>query len=209
MRDAAEHAKGGVVLDAGAGHQRYRPFFDDAIYVAQEHPIAGRQHKKIAEYDILSDVKRIPLQEGCVDLVLSTSSLEHMEFPERFFTESFRVLRPGGALYVNVPFAYLEHEPFFLRYGYELVGLFYGARHRLLDEHAYPGVKKVPGNPVVEVRGHGYGYGLGLIQEVLIVQVIIGFIFSSRLFGPLLIAVADPDQGCVLKLGIDPGVEGP
>jgi SAM-dependent methyltransferase len=108
--DAAEHARGGVILDAGAGHQRYGPFFDDAIYVAQEHPIAGRQNKDIVEYDILSDAKRIPLQEGCVDLVLSTSSLEHMEFPERFFTESFRVLRPGGALYVNVPFAYLEHE---------------------------------------------------------------------------------------------------
>jgi SAM-dependent methyltransferase len=110
LREAAEHAKGGVVLDAGAGHQRYRPFFEDSIYVAQEHPVAGRQNKNIAEYDILSDVKRIPLQEGCLDLVLSTSSLEHMEFPERFFTESLRVLRPGGALYVNVPFAYLEHE---------------------------------------------------------------------------------------------------
>lgn len=108
--EAASEAKGGVILDAGAGHQRYKPFFDSSIYVAQEHPVAGSQNKGIKEYDILSDVKEIPLQDCSIDIVLSTSSLEHMEFPESFFSESFRVLKPGGSLFVNVPFAYHEHE---------------------------------------------------------------------------------------------------
>jgi hypothetical protein len=44
--EAAEEAKGGVVLDAGAGYQRYKPFFSESIYIAQEHPIAGKQNKK-------------------------------------------------------------------------------------------------------------------------------------------------------------------
>jgi len=109
--DAAREAEGGVVLDAGAGHQRYKPFFWKSVYVAQEHPIAGKANKGITQYDILSDVRRIPLLDGSVDLVLSTSSLEHMEFPEEFFHEVIRVLCPGGALYVNVPFVYPEHEP--------------------------------------------------------------------------------------------------
>lgn len=108
--EAAEAAKGGVVLDAGAGHQRYKPFFDDSIYIAQEHPFAGQQNKNIEEYDILSDIKNIPLRDNSVDVVLSTSSLEHIEFPDLFFSESFRVLKPGGSLYINVPFAYPEHE---------------------------------------------------------------------------------------------------
>jgi SAM-dependent methyltransferase len=107
---AAEAGPDGVVLYAGAGHQRYKPFFAKSIYVAQEHPTAGELNKGIHEYDILSDVKRIPLQEGCVDLVLSTNSLEHVERPDLFFAEAYRVLVPGGALYVNVPFAYPEHE---------------------------------------------------------------------------------------------------
>ncbi|MEL7240510.1 MAG: hypothetical protein AAGK78_16760, partial [Planctomycetota bacterium] len=51
---AAEAARGGVLLDAGAGHQRYRPFFTDATYIAQEHPVAGAANKGIARYDILA-----------------------------------------------------------------------------------------------------------------------------------------------------------
>jgi SAM-dependent methyltransferase len=108
--EAAEEAQGGVVLDAGAGHQRYKPFFHRSLYLAQEHPIAGLKNKGIKNYDILSDIKKIPLADNCVDLILSTSSLEHVEFPDMFFAESVRVLKPGGSLYINVPFAYEEHE---------------------------------------------------------------------------------------------------
>lgn len=110
LTKAAAFATGGVVLDAGAGHQRYKPFFHASVYVAQEHPIAGARNKGITEYDILSDVRTIPLNDGCVDLVLSTSSLEHMEFPQEFFREALRVLKPGGALYIHVPFLLPEHE---------------------------------------------------------------------------------------------------
>ena len=108
--EAAAEARGGVVLDAGAGHQRYRPFFEDCMYLAQEHPVAGVENKGIRKYDILCDVKNIPLRDNSVDVVLSTSSLEHVREPEAFFRESFRVLAPGGSLRINVPFVYLEHE---------------------------------------------------------------------------------------------------
>lgn len=107
---AAQTAEGGVVLDAGAGHQRYKPFFCDALYIAQEHPVAGAVNKGICVYDILCDVKHIPLQADSVDVVLSTSSLEHIRDPDLFFKEANRVLAPGGSLWINVPFAYNEHE---------------------------------------------------------------------------------------------------
>lgn len=83
--EAADFADGGVILDAGAGAQRYKPFFHRSHYIAQEHPIAGQQNKGLQVFDILCDVRTIPLKDNSVDLVLSTSSLEHMEYPEAFF----------------------------------------------------------------------------------------------------------------------------
>lgn len=108
--DAADSCEGGVLLDAGSGYQRYKPFFEKSIYIGQEHPEAGKINKGINEYDILCDVKSIPLKDCCVDGVLSTSSFEHFEYPQEFVNEAFRVLKPGGALWLQVPFVYNEHE---------------------------------------------------------------------------------------------------
>lgn len=107
---AAKAAEGGVVLDAGAGYQRYKPFFRKSLYLAQEHPVAGAANKGIRSYDILCDVKKIPILDNSVDVVLSTTSLEHYRDPDSFFSEAYRVLKPGKSLWVYVPFAYPEHE---------------------------------------------------------------------------------------------------
>jgi hypothetical protein len=107
---AMAEAKGGVVLDAGAGHQAYKPFFSESLYLAQEHPISGAEAKKLESYDILCDIQVIPLVDSSVRLIYSNSSLEHMRYPEPFFREAHRVLEPGGALYIHVPFFYHEHE---------------------------------------------------------------------------------------------------
>ncbi len=81
LTKAFDFAATGVVLDAGAGQQRYAPFFRRSLYLAQEHPIAGVINKGIKEFDILSDVSCIPLVDDSIDMVLSTSSLEHYEDP--------------------------------------------------------------------------------------------------------------------------------
>lgn len=138
--EAAKEAKGGVIVDAGAGGQRYKPFFDESIYIAQEHPIAGQQNKNIQVYDILSDVKTIPIKDGSVDLVLSTSSLEHMEFPDLFFAESIRILKPGGALYINVPFAYEEHE---IPYDFQRP-----TRYGLIRYYSHAGFERISVSPI-------------------------------------------------------------
>lgn len=113
LLDAARHGAGGVVLDAGAGRQRYRPLFEEtSLYLAQEHPMAlALKGMPAGAYDMLVPVDEcIPLREECVDVVISTVVLEHLRYPERFFAEAFRVLKPGGRLYVQAPLNYPEQE---------------------------------------------------------------------------------------------------
>ena len=99
----------GILLDYGSGFKRYAPFFDNTFLLAQEHPESGKKNKNIVDYDILSTGK-IPLKDSSIDVVLSTSSLEHLENPHLFFQESFRVLRAGGSIAIQCPFAFSEHE---------------------------------------------------------------------------------------------------
>lgn len=109
---AAEFCKNGVILDAGAGHQRYKPFFEECIYITQEHK-SGIKFKNMEniEYDLISGLdEKIPLKDNALDGILSTSVIEHLKYPDKFFSEAYRVLKPGGKLFVTVPFCYLEHE---------------------------------------------------------------------------------------------------
>ena len=112
LTDAAEFCKNGVILDAGAGHQRYKPFFEKSLYLTQEH-MSGVELKNMhsVDYDLVSPLdEKIPLKDDCLDGVLSTSVIEHIRYPERFIKESFRVLKPGGKIFINVPFIHNEHE---------------------------------------------------------------------------------------------------
>ena len=43
-------------------------------------------------------------------MVLSTSVVEHLRYPVKFFEEAFRVIKKGGHLFIHVPFVYGEHE---------------------------------------------------------------------------------------------------
>lgn len=52
---------------------------------------------------VQGDAARLPFADESVDLVLSTDAWEHVEDDEAVAAESFRVLRPGGTLFVAVP----------------------------------------------------------------------------------------------------------
>ena len=56
----------------------------------------------------LSEV--LPLKDESVDTVILSDVLEHIYKPEFLLQEIHRILRPQGALLLNVPFLYPEHE---------------------------------------------------------------------------------------------------
>jgi SAM-dependent methyltransferase len=60
--------------------------------------------------DHLADVERLPYDDQSVGTVLALSTFEHVPHFWRGFAEVARVLRPGGAFLVAVPFHFHIHD---------------------------------------------------------------------------------------------------
>lgn len=105
------------VLDAGAGEAAYRELFRHCRYVATDLGV-GDASWNYGNLNSVSELERLPFRSGAFDAVLCTQVLEHVEWPRECVAEFYRVLRPGGTLYVTVPMAQAEHQvPFdFFRY---------------------------------------------------------------------------------------------
>ena len=108
-RASIETAPGASVLDAGAGEQQYRWLFDHARYVACDFG-KGDDAWNYSGIDTLCDLEAVPLRSGSFDVCLLTEVLEHVARPELVMAELARILRPGGRIYVTVPFAFPEHQ---------------------------------------------------------------------------------------------------
>lgn len=93
-----------VLVNVGAAIEKvfqvvYGPY-RDVIRVGLPHD--GR-------VDAIGDAMDYPLVDGSVDLLVSSSVLEHIPDPELAIREVFRVLKPGGLVYAEVPFMRAFH----------------------------------------------------------------------------------------------------
>jgi ubiquinone/menaquinone biosynthesis C-methylase UbiE len=53
----------------------------------------------------LADVRRLPFQDGEIDVYISLGVIEHFEEgPEKALKEAYRVLKPGGTAIIEVPY---------------------------------------------------------------------------------------------------------
>lgn len=108
---------GASVLDAGAGEGAYRRFFEHCNYRSVDLAV-GEELWNYAHLDYVAPLHDLPIEDNFFDAVLCTQVLEHLEWPRESVREMFRVLKPGGTLYMTVPMAHCEHQqPYdFFRY---------------------------------------------------------------------------------------------
>ncbi len=59
--------------------------------------------------DIIGDIHHLPFDDDSQEAILCIAVLEHVENPFKAVSEMHRVLRPGGYLFVYVPFLYYYH----------------------------------------------------------------------------------------------------
>ncbi|AMK18948.1 class I SAM-dependent methyltransferase [Sphingobium sp. MI1205] len=89
---------GGMVLDCGAGS---REFTSDNLIQTEIMPYNN--------VDILAVNQSLPFQDCVFDAIFSFDVLEHVTDPFLCAQELARVLKPGGYLYLDLPFLQLEH----------------------------------------------------------------------------------------------------
>lgn len=105
-RSLPEHA---AVLDAGAGECVYRRYFSHCRYTSIDSGV-GESGWDYSQLDHVGNLHEMPFDESEFDAVLCTQVLEHLEWPRESVSEMYRVLKPGGKLYLTVPMAQSEHQ---------------------------------------------------------------------------------------------------
>jgi SAM-dependent methyltransferase len=90
------------VLDVGAGHGPYRPFFQHVQYES-----ADVQDNGVVDH--VCDIHQLPMADNTYDLVFCSQTLEHVRRPARAMREIGRVLKPGGEAWLSAPLVFQEH----------------------------------------------------------------------------------------------------
>jgi SAM-dependent methyltransferase len=113
-----------LLLDAGSGKQRWRTALAAAArYEATDFENMFDEKGK-GKQDFICNLEAIPQPAGRYDAILNTQVLEHIEHPQKAIDECFRILKPGGSLYLTTNQMFPVHAApynffFFTRYGLE------------------------------------------------------------------------------------------
>ena len=116
---------GALVLDAGAGNQPYRKFFAHTEYESCDYlPVLSEIHKSgHVPQTFYCDLEEIPKADNTYDVIICNQVLEHVKRPETVICELFRVLKPGGGLFLTAPQCYGIHMAPYNYFNFQSYGL--------------------------------------------------------------------------------------
>jgi SAM-dependent methyltransferase len=93
-----KNSKDGFILDAGAGLRK------------NPHPkVINAEIYDYPSTDILCIGQNLPFKDNTFEAALSFAVLEHVDNPFQCANELVRVVKPGGKIYVIIPFLQAEH----------------------------------------------------------------------------------------------------
>jgi SAM-dependent methyltransferase len=109
-----------IIYDIGAKDARAR-YFEDPPPGAR---ITCTDIQPGPGVDIVADAQNMPqIPTESADCVFLVSVLQYIPSPQQAIDEVFRILRPGGIVYVNVPFIFYYHDDPVDLYRFSLPGL--------------------------------------------------------------------------------------
>jgi SAM-dependent methyltransferase len=94
-----------TILDYGCGGSPYRSLFPNAFYKRADYL---QDHGDSLDYVLFED-SRVKESDNAFDFILSTQVLEHVGSPAIYLAECFRLLKPGGTLYITTHGTYPDH----------------------------------------------------------------------------------------------------
>lgn len=111
----------GDLLDIGCGKMPYKNYILEhsnvSNYIGLDIETAKTYHETIKP-DFTWDGSTMPFENDSFNCVIATEVLEHCPLPEVVLMEVYRVLKPGGVLFLTVPFLWNLHEVPFDEYRY-------------------------------------------------------------------------------------------
>jgi SAM-dependent methyltransferase len=138
-----------VIYDIGAQEARGRYAFGA--------PPAGSRIVCVDLYpgpgvDVVADAHDLHMvKDGSADCVVAVGLLLHCRFPQQVIDEFFRILKPGGILYVNTPFVFVhsEHPDVYFHFTYEGLQVLCRA-----FEHVQSGFNRGPASSMCHLMIH-------------------------------------------------------
>jgi SAM-dependent methyltransferase len=98
----------GRMLDVGCGQKPYAHLFRVTEHVGLEIDTPEARARKRADH--FYDGRQFPFLDESFDCVFASQVFEHVFNPDEFLHEVRRVLQPGGAFLMTIPFVWDEHE---------------------------------------------------------------------------------------------------
>lgn len=92
------------VLVIGVGNDPYRDLFDELDQYVRLDIFLDKN-----KVDVVADAHYLPFEDSSYDCVMAIEVFEHLEYPEKFVNEVYRVLSNSGSVYISIPFMFHEH----------------------------------------------------------------------------------------------------
>lgn len=96
-----------IVLDIGGKKTKKRGQFNIEKYLLN---VKYANIDSSTYPDYVCDGSKIPVENNSFDVVICSEVLEHVKEPMLILKEGIRVLKPGGSMYISVPFLFRIHQ---------------------------------------------------------------------------------------------------